>query len=709
VNPGTVVHNRYELLRTIGEGAMGSVWLAQDRQLGREVALKLVLPKWVGRPDVVHRFFREARIMATLEHPNLIRVFDSDLHGGLPFVALEYVEGVDLSLMLERKGRLGPSTVLRLASEVGGALDALHQAGVMHRDVKPANVLVRQRDRGFVLMDLGLATDSATTSLTRTGQVIGTPRYMPPELVKGGKSTPASDIFQLGVVLFEAATGVHMIPGTTLAELGRALRRGSWAPFPSDLERFPEAARQALRRATAVDPEHRHGSCEELVHELSGALGMNSSVVLPARPVRAFQPRRSRVPGWLGGVLVLGVAAGAGAQLARWRAARPTDIRWHVVGDALVVDFRAPADLDVGMLIRGHRAQVDAPERAQGRRLVYRGLEPGREVQARLVWPGGREPAAQFSGDAAAVSEELDLAEGGAVRLNVRRAVTGRWEEEGVSYPLSLGRAWVPGPPSDALAWVFTWEEDGLVFAQAWDPLEVYDQYVDRMELAVLEAARVSADPVDSLRRSWAPAPEWLPRILRSDLSRRRRLRLLRAHEHASMRAVGHAWNPVPAGSPGGREALRRAPRFHGSKLVVPVSATLERDPGTGGFAMFTNAQEELNRPEFRVPDPLTFTWPEVPEDSPLVSLWLEVAKMDAGGRIRLQGGRGERRLEVHFFAPFPAENTEKRFSGWLRLTLPRDLLPPQGSPGVASLHTREADELTGFFMAYLKKLVVTF
>ena len=201
VAPGeTLAGGRYRLERVLGTGGMASVWLARDRQLDRPVAIKVIADTLALDEAYVTRFGREARIAAGLSHPNLVKVFDFAADGERPYLVMEYVSGTTLA----HRGEAGYADAGGLARALLGALAHIHEASVVHRDVKPANVLLGDDGRPR-LTDFGIAHTADATHLTNTGQVIGTARYMAPEVARGEPATPASDLYALGVVLAEVA------------------------------------------------------------------------------------------------------------------------------------------------------------------------------------------------------------------------------------------------------------------------------------------------------------------------------------------------------------------------------------------------------------------------------------------------------------------------------------------------------------------------
>ncbi|MGZ6260908.1 MAG: serine/threonine-protein kinase, partial [Candidatus Limnocylindrales bacterium] len=204
---GRLVAQRYRLAQRLAAGASATVWLARDERLGRPVAVKVLhthlLPDAISR----ERFMAEARAAAVLSHPGIVSVHDVVSDGELPAIVLEYVAGSSLAARLARRGRLAPREAARIAAEVAEALDYAHRHGIVHRDVKPGNILV-DGDGRALLVDFGIARSLQDAARdTSSGVVVGTLRYMAPEQLQDGPTTPAGDIYALGVVLYEMLVG----------------------------------------------------------------------------------------------------------------------------------------------------------------------------------------------------------------------------------------------------------------------------------------------------------------------------------------------------------------------------------------------------------------------------------------------------------------------------------------------------------------------
>lgn len=237
----TLAGHRYELIERVGGGGMATVWMAQDTRLGRPVAVKVISDALAAQAPYVERFRREARIAAGLSHPNLVKVYDFGSDGERPFLVMEYIQGVTLGEEATGAASAGPRVDSQtLARELLDALGHIHAAGIVHRDIKPTNVLVGPDGRPR-LTDFGIAQADDSTALTEAGQVIGTLKYLAPEVARGRPATPQSDLYSLGVLLTEVAAG-HKSP--SLARLIDRL-------MAADPSQRPSSAAQAL---LALDP-----------------------------------------------------------------------------------------------------------------------------------------------------------------------------------------------------------------------------------------------------------------------------------------------------------------------------------------------------------------------------------------------------------------------------------------------------------------------
>src|SRR5467141_4656915 len=196
---GTLLAERYEILELLGQGGMGAVYKARDTELERLVALKLIRADLASNPEILRRFKQELILAREVTHRNVIRIFDLGQAKGFKFITMEFVEGRDLRAVFRLKRRLPPGETVRIIAQASRALESAHAAGVVHRDLKPQNIMLDAKDRVYVI-DFGIAHSLETPGMTQTGVLMGTPEYMSPEQAKGIKVDPRSDLFALGVI-----------------------------------------------------------------------------------------------------------------------------------------------------------------------------------------------------------------------------------------------------------------------------------------------------------------------------------------------------------------------------------------------------------------------------------------------------------------------------------------------------------------------------
>ena len=310
-------YGRFRIDGTLGRGGMAVVYLAHDTELGRPVAVKVLADHGMEDHSFRARFAREARIAAGLTHPNVVQVFDVGEEAGRPFIVMEYVEGETLGDELRRERRLAPARVIDVARQCCAGLACAHAAGLVHRDIKPQNLLVTA-DGAVKIADFGVAHALDQTRLTLTGSIVGTARYLAPEQTVSTRVTGAADVYALGVVMYELLTGRPPHPGDSLPELVLAKRRESAKPPRALRPEIPAQLDAAVVSCLAAAPERRPTAAG-----LAEALTDEPTVVRsePRRPVaavradpgpRVFRARR-RPPAIVAAVvLVLAAAAVAG-------------------------------------------------------------------------------------------------------------------------------------------------------------------------------------------------------------------------------------------------------------------------------------------------------------------------------------------------------------------------------------------------------------
>jgi hypothetical protein len=278
----------YRIERSLGRGGMGVLYLAVEPGLERHVALKLIAPEAAADEVFARRFAEESRIAASIEHPNVVPIYAAGEEDGIPFIAMRYVSGSDLGRRLAREGRLEPAVAAALIAQVGNGLDAIHAAGLVHRDVKPANVLLSETGGGddhAYITDFGVARNVATESgLTQTGRFVGTLDYVAPEQISGGAVDARADVYALGCLLFKLLTGD--VPYPRDGEAARLYAHLNDPPPAPSLyaAAVPMALDDVAIRAMSKAPEDRYPSAGDLGRAAVAALS-GSSPELPERTV----------------------------------------------------------------------------------------------------------------------------------------------------------------------------------------------------------------------------------------------------------------------------------------------------------------------------------------------------------------------------------------------------------------------------------------
>ncbi|MEV4348119.1 protein kinase [Actinoplanes sp. NPDC049596] len=290
ISPGVTLGGRYRLDERIAGGGMGDVWRGTDEVLGRTVAVKILLPALLDEPGFAERFRGEARTMATINHPGVVDVYDYGSDQQLAFLVMEYVEGDALSRTLSRVGRLTPARTMALVAQAADALQAAHANGIVHRDVKPGNLLVRPNGT-LVLTDFGIARSALVGQLTVAGSVLGTASYISPEQASGAVATPASDVYALGVVAYQCLSGHRPFDGATPLEIAMKHVRDNPRPLPGDI---PPAVRSIVDRAMAKDPAARWQSASAMAAIARQAAASLASTA--QQPAGASPPMRPAPP-----------------------------------------------------------------------------------------------------------------------------------------------------------------------------------------------------------------------------------------------------------------------------------------------------------------------------------------------------------------------------------------------------------------------------
>ncbi|MFL5726261.1 MAG: protein kinase domain-containing protein [Chloroflexota bacterium] len=256
---GRVLARRYRLLELLGEGGMALVYRGHDERLDRPVAIKILRGGFGADPEFVSRFRQEARSAASLHHPNIVTVFDTGTDDGIDFIVMELVEGEDLEHVLARTAPLPVHAATRIVVEVARALEAAHARGIIHRDVKPGNILI-EPDGGARVADFGIARAANAAGMTTAGVLLGSAQYVSPEQVMGEEVTPASDIYSLGVVLYEAVSGRRPFDGPAPAAVALERLRVRPAPPSAVAPNLPPGIDPLVMRALEREPADRYRS-----------------------------------------------------------------------------------------------------------------------------------------------------------------------------------------------------------------------------------------------------------------------------------------------------------------------------------------------------------------------------------------------------------------------------------------------------------------
>jgi serine/threonine-protein kinase len=298
LQPDTLLNDRYRLLEPIGEGGMATVYRAVDTRLGRSVAIKVLHPEYARDAPFVQRFQQEAEFAASLgAHPNIVAIYDIGQDGGLHYIVMELVEGRSLKDIMRERGIIPVDEAFAIGRQVALALDFAHKRGLIHRDVKPQNIMVSPEGVAKVT-DFGIARTAAASQLTRPGMVMGTVHYFSPEQAQGKPATPASDIYSLGIILYEMLTG-HL-PFDADTPIGVAMQHlHSQPPPPWDYNPdLPTRAAATVMRALEKDPARRYRDAAELAQALSdrpaadagGTTTVSPIVPAPRQQTAAYAP-----------------------------------------------------------------------------------------------------------------------------------------------------------------------------------------------------------------------------------------------------------------------------------------------------------------------------------------------------------------------------------------------------------------------------------
>ncbi|MGC2695056.1 MAG: protein kinase [Candidatus Angelobacter sp.] len=281
LQPGQLIGGRFEINEILGVGGMGAVYKAHDRDIDRIIALKCIRPDLASNPEVIHRFTQELLLTRQIAHKNVIRIFDVRESGGLRFITMEYVEGHDLGSLLLDKGKLPCPEALDIIQQACSGLAAAHSEGVIHRDLKPSNIMIDRQGR-VVVMDFGVAHVETGEGKTQAGAVLGTLQYMSPEQGKGERIDARSDVFTVGLILYQMITG--QLPYQAETPLASLLKRTQEAAVPPSTidPSIPQSVSAIISKCLERNPRQRYQNMEELIADLDSLRGKRPASVFPA-------------------------------------------------------------------------------------------------------------------------------------------------------------------------------------------------------------------------------------------------------------------------------------------------------------------------------------------------------------------------------------------------------------------------------------------
>ena len=494
LQPGVLFGGRYEILSVLGQGGMGAVYKARDRELDRLIALKVIRPELATDPAILARFKQELILSRNITHKNVVRIFDLGEADGIRFISMEYVDGEDLRTLLRRAGKFSPKEAISVVEQVCRALDSAHSEGVIHRDLKPQNIM-RDKHGRIVVMDFGLARSLGDTGMTQTGAIVGTLEYMSPEQALGTTLDQRSDIFSVGLIFYELLTGKAPYEAdTAIASLMKRTRED--ARSASDVEAsVPKSLSAIVGRCLEREPSNRYYSAVELLQQLT-TWEANPNISAEALSQMIPHPiiRRSRfsldLPGeswmWISGaVLVIVLAIFAGRTLLNRTGTSTGVVAQGIpslkqgkyvailplkkVGDEKALGYVADGIQEalaakLFQLKEVHLASSDAVEKAVAKDLPLSKL--ARELGVNLVLQG----MVQGNSDKLRVTLSLDDATSG------KR----QWSQEfsGASGDVLALEDQIYGTVASALALKPTDEEQARVGAHPTENVKAYDLYL---------------------------------------------------------------------------------------------------------------------------------------------------------------------------------------------------------------------------------------
>src|SRR3989475_8965854 len=327
---------RYEIMAMLGQGAMGAVYKAKDRELDRVVAIKVIQPELANSPAILKRFKQELILARQVTHRNVVRIFDIGETDGMKFITMEYVDGGDLKTIIVERGQIPPEESVDIVRQICQALDAAHSAGVVHRDLKPQNIMIDQTGR-VVVMDFGIAQSKDLPGMTMTGALMGTPEYMSPEQAKGEKTDLRADIFAVGIIFYEMLIGKVPFKSDTVVEtMYKRTQERAVPPIELDAS-IPLQANQIIMKCLEPIPENRYQSVKEILQDLE--------TFDPTKKIGAADRLKSRLRkaahyrNWAVVTALVLMAVAVVALVLRNRSAAPKPAVAHAPVTVVIADF----------------------------------------------------------------------------------------------------------------------------------------------------------------------------------------------------------------------------------------------------------------------------------------------------------------------------------------------------------------------------------
>jgi serine/threonine protein kinase len=344
---GSMNYGRYQILKEIGKGSMGVVYEAHDPNLDLSVALKVLRQDRVESESFVRRFIAEARVLGRLDHTNIVRVYNVDEDHGTAYIAMEFIEGESLGDIAQKK-RCTMEEIIQLGITISNALGYAHQKKIVHRDVKPGNILIKT-DGVLKITDFGIAhiQDESAAEKTQAGEILGTPAYMSPEQVKGQQIDGRSDIFSLGIILYELCTGTRPFKGENVAAIFHAVAQEEPVEITKLNPAVPKKLSHIIMKCLSKNREKRFETAEDLAGALSSCIAEikpKKTASPAADKKRSFIMRYALYAGWA--ALLVSLIAGGAWYVRSWTKKEPVEMKQAVLSSSINIESK-PSGADV--------------------------------------------------------------------------------------------------------------------------------------------------------------------------------------------------------------------------------------------------------------------------------------------------------------------------------------------------------------------------